>query len=112
MSTLELAAPGAAELGASLTAAGHQLGDLTDPHREAGRIALDAAVIPRRTGHLAETATVAATADGWALTATAAYAGYVHARDPFFTRAIGQQVDAITGVYVEHVTDALNTVGA
>lgn len=110
MSDLDLTAPGVDVLARSLVDAGALAADLVDPNRRAGTLALEAADIPRRTGRLADGATVAATADGFTLSSTAAYGGYVHARDPFFSRALEQQLDAITGVYVDHVTDALSTV--
>lgn len=111
MSGLTASVQGADRLAATLTDAGQAItDDLADAHRDAGRLSLDAAVIPRDTGHLADTSVVAVTADGFALTSAADYAGAVHARDPFFTRAIEAKADAIGGLYLDHITDALNTV--
>lgn len=99
-------------LAASLEEAAADVDDLAAVNRRAGEIALEGADIPVRTGHLASTATVAADADGFALTATASYAGAVHARDPFFSEAIERRTDAITEAYADHLTDSLTLSGA
>lgn len=111
MTRLTGSVEGADRLAATLADAGRTIADLPDDvHRDAGRQALDAAVIPRRTGHLASTAAVVVVAAGFALTATADYAAIVHANDPFFSRAIEAKANAIAGEYLDQITETLNTV--
>lgn len=101
---------GAGQLGDTLHAAAEQLGSLTEVNRAEGGAALHAARIPRESGYLESTASVTATDDGFSLTAGAPYAGVVHAREPFFLRALEDRRDAIVHAHAEHVADALATV--
>jgi hypothetical protein len=104
----EVDASGVARFAGDLETAGQALEDLTALNQRQGSAALAGAVIPRRTGHLAETAYVAADETGFALSATAPYAGYVHARDPFFTRALDPEgyLDALE----THTAEIIGTI--
>lgn len=111
MSGLTASVRGADRLAATLADAGRAIeSDLDDVHLDAGRLALGAAVIPRRTGHLEQTSTVELVPGGWALTSAARYAGYVHADNPFFSRAVEAKADAIGGLYLDRTTTVLSTV--
>lgn len=98
-------------LGADIVEAGHELADTSDVMRVQGQAALAAADIPVRTGHLLDTADVAVTSEGFALTAAATYAGFVHARDPFFTRALAARENDIAAALDEHAEDIINRIG-
>lgn len=106
MTGLALTSNGA-ELGADLLAAGHALADVGEVMRDEGRATLAAAAIPRDTGALEDSAAVAVTADGFALTAGVVYAGIVHARNPFFARALAARESAITAALVDHADTVL-----
>lgn len=110
MSSLTLAAQGVDQVAGTLTDAGHEIASLADVHRGEGQRALAAADIPYRTGRLADGASVVATDDGYSLTAAATYAGFVHARDPFFTRAINAREAALLDAVTDHVETALSHV--
>lgn len=110
MSGLSASVDGADRLDSTLSAAGREIEDLSGVHRDAGRLLLNVAVIPRDTGYLEQTTSVDTTRDGFVLAASAPYAGYVHAVNPFFTRAIEAQADAVADLYLDHVEDALTQV--
>lgn len=110
MSGLTLTPTGVTTLATTLAQAGEEIADLDQVHRVEGQRTLSAAVIPVRTGHLADTAAVVAGDDGFTLTAAATYAGFVHTRDPFFTRAVRAREAALTAAVADHVDDALSTV--
>lgn len=94
---------------ATLDAAAEAL-DPTEVNRREGAATLTAARIPRDTGYLESTATVTATGEGFGLTAGAPYAGAVHARDPFFLRAIQVRRDQIVQAHAQHVDRVLATI--
>lgn len=110
MTGMKITAVGADQLARTLVAAADEVVDLAGVHREEGSATLAAAVIPRHTGRLDDSAAVVADAGGFTLTADTPYAGYVHAEDPFFTRAINTRETAIVQGVEDHITDALNTV--
>lgn len=110
MTGATLDAPGVDRFAASVDAAGRDLVDLTDVNRAEGRAALAAARIPVLTGELRDSAYVEADASGFALSATAAHAGIVHARDPFFTRAVGDRTDEILDALGTHAEGVLDTI--
>lgn len=110
MSSVDLAAPGAERLARSLDAAGKALVDLADVNRAQGQETLQAAEIPYRTGQLERSSYVDADAQGFALSATAPYAGYVHAANPFFTRALDDRADTILDGLADHAETVLDTI--
>lgn len=110
MSGVDLASPDAERIGRALGDAGRAVVDLADVHRAEGEATLRAANIPERTGRLAASAHVIAGDDGFTLAASAPYAGYVHADNPFFTRALDSRVDAIADAVVEHTENVLDTI--
>lgn len=97
----------AADLGGDLGDAGRALADVDEVMREEGRATLAAAAIPRDTGALEDSAAVAVVADGFALVAGVVYAGVVHARNPFFARALAGREAAITAALVDHTDTVL-----
>lgn len=96
----------AATLGAALVDAGHAVADVEEVMRAEGRETLAAAAIPRESGALEDSAAVAVVADGFALTAGVVYAGVVHARNPFFARALRERETRITAALSDH-TDTI-----
>lgn len=110
MSDVDLAAPDAERIGRALGDAGRAIVDLTDVNRAQGEATLAVATIPRRTGLLAESTHVIADADGFTLAASAPYAGYVHAVNPFLTRALDARADAVVDAVVEHTENVLATI--
>lgn len=101
---------GAERLAATLRAAADDLADLSGITDQAGALVLGAAVIPRRTGRLASTAHVEADALGFTVAAggqAAPYVGYVHARDPFLSKAYDRAADDVIDLVTRHLTDAL-----
>lgn len=110
MSSVDLSTPDAERIGRALGDAGREIVDLTDVNRAEGEATLIAATIPRRTGLLEETTHVVADARGFTLTATAPYAGYVHAVNPFLTRALDARVDDIVDALVDHTETVLNNI--
>jgi hypothetical protein len=110
VSSVSLTTDGAEQLGRTLDAAGDALTDLTQVNRALGQEALTAAQIPVWTGQLERSSFVDATAQGFALSASAPYAGFVHASNPFFTRAIDARADRILDGLVDHADTVLDTI--
>lgn len=101
---------GAQQLAATLDRAARDLDDLVTTNQRAGDLVLGAAVIPRDIGQLQKSAAVLGDAHGFELVAAAPYAGYVHARQPFFTDALERTADRVVDQYLGHVDDVLATV--
>lgn len=108
MSGFEVTAPGVDRFAVSVSDAGRALEDLAAVNQQAGAQALAAARIPVDTGRLRDSAYVDADPSGFALSATAPYAGFVHARDPFFTRALDP--DDYLDRLETHAADTLGTI--
>lgn len=99
------------ELAADLDRVAQVIGDLTGVNNLAADDVLAAVDFPRRTGALASTGATQVTADGFTLIAGGSVAPYgpiVHARDPFLTRALNAQEEAIVGLYLDHLNTAIN----
>jgi len=109
MAELGVTLDGGQRLAETLSTAAAQLSDLTPVHRREGEETLRAADIPRRTGRLADSSHVDAGPGGFALVAGTAYAGYVHARNPFFTKALDARKEAVLAAERETVVDVLST---
>lgn len=110
MTSASATVDGAERLSATLSAAGDALADLAAVNREQGTATLNAAAIPVRTGQLQRSAYVDSDAQGFALSASAPYAGIVHAANPFFTRALAARADHIIDALVDHAGDVLDTI--
>jgi hypothetical protein len=93
---------------ADVDTAGGRLEDLATLNQRQGTDALNRAPIPVDTGRLKESAYVVADRTGYALTASAPYAAIVHARDPFFTRAL--DADAYLDDLETHTAEILGTI--
>jgi hypothetical protein len=91
-----------------LDAAGGRLEDLAALNQRQGTAALQRSPIPVDTGQLRDSAYVVADVTGYALTASAPYAAIVHARDPFFTRAL--DADAYLDDLETHTAEILGTI--
>lgn len=94
-------------------AASHALADLDAVNAEAGDTVVQAVEAPRVTGRLASTVQAVAGPDGFSVVAggpDAPYAPYVHARNPFLTRALDQREREVIGLYEAHVTDTVATI--
>lgn len=93
--------------------AGVALGDLSAPSSDASALALGEVRAPVRTGALANTVAAEPTALGFTLTAggpSAPYAGIVHARNPFLTRAVEAREGGIVDTYADFVDTTLDTI--
>jgi hypothetical protein len=88
--------------------AGGRLEDLAAVNQRQGTETLQRSPIPVDTGRLKESAYVTADRTGFALSATAPYAAIVHARNPFFTRAIDP--DAYLDDLETHTAEILGTI--
>lgn len=80
---------------------------------EAGSAVLVAVDPPIRTGRLASTVRLEATAHGFTLHAggpSAPYGAIVHARDPFLTDALEERADAAADAYHAWLTDQVATI--
>lgn len=98
-------------LARSAADAADDLGDLAGVNAEAAEGVLGVVVVPRRTGRLASTLAAESDALGFTLTAggpTAPYGPYVHARDPFLTRALAERETALADAYEQHAEQALD----
>jgi hypothetical protein len=100
---------GADQLVRTLDDAARHLEDLTDAEREAGQLLADqgSKAAPRRTGRLAESHGYTVTDTGLSVTAATPYASIVHARNPWLTRTVGNQLDQVADIYLAGVSDAL-----
>lgn len=86
------------------------IGDLTGVNQLAATDVLAAVHPPVRTGALASTIEAVATDTGIDLIAGGSVAPYgpiVHARDPFFTRALTEREEAVIGLYLNHLQGAI-----
>lgn len=113
MAELELVEVGASRLAATFDAAAREVVDLAGVNRDAGDAVIGAARIPRDTGLLESTATVAADAIGVTVSVGgpgAPYAPYVHARDPFLTDALTEQESDVVDLYFGHVSDVVASI--
>lgn len=97
----------------TLKSAAHDLAGLDGAHRQAGQVLQATAEqrAPRQTGLLASRHETVVTAGHVAVTNTAAYAGYVHAQDPWllnsFNALTGDLIDIYsteTAEIVSHIT--------
>jgi hypothetical protein len=93
---------------ADVDTAGGRLEDLAALNQRQGTETLNRSPIPVDTGRLKESAYVTADVTGFALTASAPYAAIVHARDPFFTRAIDP--DTYLDALETHTAELLGTI--
>ena len=110
---------GADRLNATLAAAGRRLEDMPSAtHRRAGAVTaqLVAAAAPRRTGHLARSFRVQATAAGATVTSGVGYGGFVnygtrHLRARrFVDRALDAATQPVADIYMSEVDKALGQV--
>jgi hypothetical protein len=108
-----------ARLGDQLRAAGVQLGQLDQAHTEAGRVVVNATRPPRDTGHLANSLTAGAGANGVVFASAARYWTFVHwgaprrhvrAR-PFYAEALRRSTTEVLAVYAEHAQNTLDKIG-
>lgn len=107
---MSLEADGVDRFAATVKSAGDQVADLAGLHTQLGADTLRAAEIPVRTGELLRSSYVDADAAGFALSAAAPYAGIVHARNPFFTRAMQARADTIADAVEAHTATAVGTI--
>lgn len=107
---VEATVDGLATLARSLDAAADELSDLAQVNVHAADLVVRAVEAPRITGRLDDSVTSFVDADGFTLTATAPYAPYVHARNPFLTRALSDRELAVIELYEDHVTETVNTI--
>jgi hypothetical protein len=106
-------------LGPQLHSAAAQLGDLSAPHGEAGRVVVATAAPPRRSGYLASSLTATTGPDGPVFASNARYWTYVHygaprrnmRAHPFYPEAIEATRDQLVAIYADHAQQALDTIG-
>jgi hypothetical protein len=103
---------GADQLAASMRAAGEQLGDLDAAHKRAGD-AIVAATRPRtpvRTGRLVGSLFATVNPTGVVVGASAPYAGFVHAANPFLIESAKAVEPTVLGYYADAVNTAVEGV--
>lgn len=92
-----------------MDAAAHDLAGLPDAHREAGRVLTTRAQTnaPRRTGTLAASHGPTVTDDALVVTASAPYAGYVHAYNPWLADTLEAAQSDLLTIYATTVSEAV-----
>lgn len=113
MSGVEVDLDGLDTFAQTVTDAAQALGDLDAVNITAGDTVFQAVEAPRVTGRLASTVRAVAGPDGFSVVAggpDAPYAPYVHARNPFLTRALDDREREVIGLYEAHVIDTVNTI--
>lgn len=112
MSQVGIEAPDARAFARDVEDLGAALGDLEAPSRDASALVLGSVEAPRDTGRLDDSVEAVVTPLGFTLTAggtRAPYAGVVHARDPFLTRALEARAEDVVDTYADHVDDTIAT---
>lgn len=105
------------DLARDLTRIGTDLGDLTDPNREAADLVLAAAKPPRRTGRLAGSLYVDADAFGGAVVSDLVYAPVIHngwparniAAQPFLADALAATTPDVVDTFTDHLIDIIRS---
>lgn len=108
---VEISAPGAARLAASLGDAADQVADLDATNAAAAEHVLGHVQAPIRTGALARSVHAEPDPLGFTIAAggpQAPYAPIVHARNPFISRAMREGVAAIREEYAAHLAHSLD----
>lgn len=92
-----------------LDAAAHELADLPDAHREVGQLLTSRAqtASPRRTGVLAASHGATVQDDAVLVTATAPYAGFVHARNPWLADTLQTSTEELLTIYATTVSEVV-----
>lgn len=107
-----------AALGAALARAGLELVDLESANTQAGRVVLEAARPPHRSGRLAASSRADATRNGVTFASTARYWTFVHwgaprrhiTARPWFVQALAANRERVVAVYADHAADTLKKV--
>lgn len=90
--------------------AADELRDLQGTHQRVGDLLLQAADPPVNTGRLQDSLEVLAAAHEVILATDLEYAPYVHARNPFLTRALAEREAAVIDLFLADVADVVTSI--